>query len=113
MYLMEAAKHDQRALDRIWRDVASLGMCLAPSEFKMLLPNCMTVISNSTLHGEELTVDDRFSGVGSRLTKNGTSVVEVSMRILKAPLEVKLRKISTLIFHTRVHAYTSAYSTMK
>lgn len=62
------------------RVVAPFGMCFALLKCKVLLPDRTTVVSQSILGEKEVTNVDRFTHLGSCMTKDEGTTLEVSKR---------------------------------
>lgn len=55
--------------------------CFGPRKCKLLLQNWTAVVTNSIMDGKEPKTVNRFINLGTCMSKDGTSAVEVSMRL--------------------------------
>ena len=83
--LFDTAESAQFILNRLARAVIPFGMCFASSKFKVMYENWDSPEPPLTLNGVRLDVVDRFSYLGSYLSKGGSIGSEINARISKAP----------------------------
>lgn len=79
--LFVSAGHALHLLDIIAKHVVPFGRCFTLSKYKVALWDWMTAVRKWILGGEELTIVDRSSCLGSTSLKGGSRIVEVGTSI--------------------------------
>lgn len=65
VYFDKCLDHGHCALDRLASAIAPFGLCFVPSQCRVLFPDWMLAIPSLELHGEQLTIVDRFTHLDS------------------------------------------------